>query len=144
MWGEPYQEHLGSRLGPRTLWWGHLGQVIKPLPPSVSSAWNWDDNGTKLLGFPWDWTPERRTRHCLAQRQPLKGLIGRVTMMFLILANSKKFKCAFLEFPQWLSGLRTRLVSMRIQVRSLASLRIKEPVCYGCGGGQHLQLWFNP
>ena len=60
-----------------------------------------------------------------------------------------------LEFPLWLSRLRTRLVSMRMQVRFLASAQwVKDPTllqavakvvdvtwiwhCCGCGVGPQL------
>ena len=50
----------------------------------------------------------------------------------------------------WFSRLRTQLVSMRVQIQSLASLsglRIhccELWRCCGCGVGWQLQLWFDP
>ena len=76
----------------------------------------------------------------------------------LHLVYSSKDAC--LGVPIVLSGLRTQLVSMRMQVRSLAllsGLRIQRccelwcvtdvawiPSCCGCGYGWQLQLQFNP
>ena len=71
--------------------------------------------------------------------------------------ETKRSKKYLLEFPLWLSGLRTWLVSMRMQIRSLASLsglRIW-PCCKvqprsqmqlkSCiAVGWQLQLQFNP
>ena len=53
------------------------------------------------------------------------------------------------KFPLWFRGLRLQLVSMRIQVQSLAllsGLRILCQIwcCYGCGVGLQLQLQFDP
>ena len=72
--------------------------------------------------------------------------------------NKKKETC---EFPLWLSGLRIWLVSMRMQIPSLALLSgLKDPVlrqaaahimdtawiwCYcACGVGLLLWLWHRP
>ena len=49
------------------------------------------------------------------------------------------------EFPLWLRGLRTQLVSMRMSIQSLAWLsRLRIWHCCSCGVGQWLQLWFSP
>ena len=53
-----------------------------------------------------------------------------------VIKNRVTFKCLVLEFPLWLSGLRTRPASMRTQVPSLASLRgLRFWHCCGCGVG---------
>ena len=50
-----------------------------------------------------------------------------------------------LEFPLWLSRLRTQLVSMRMWVKSLASLRgLRIRWCHELWCGSQMQLWFNP
>ena len=49
------------------------------------------------------------------------------------------------EFPLWLRGLQTQLISMRMWVQSLALLRGLRILCgCGCGVGQQLQLRFDP
>ena len=44
-------------------------------------------------------------------------------------------KRAGVEFPSWLSGLRTRLVSVRVRVRSLALLSGGSSVAMSCSVG---------
>ena len=60
--------------------------------------------------------------------------------------TSSYSECPALGVPElWLRKLRTRLVSMRMQVLSLAPLGgLKIPHCCGCGLGKQLQLRFHP
>ena len=56
-----------------------------------------------------------------------------------------KIKKDMQEYSLWLRGLRTLLVSMRMQVWSLALLsRLRIWLCCGCGVGWQLQLQLDP
>ena len=70
--------------------------------------------------------------------QPLKGSVHVFAFIFLLrlsfspkLYNPQKLRKSGSEFLLWLSGLRTRLVSMRIQAQSLALL-------------SGLRIWYCP
>ena len=66
---------------------------------------------------------------CLCFREKQQTIFSKVISYFPF--KNILLKTNLLEFPQWLSGQRTQLVSTRKQVRSLASLSGLRIWCFG-------------